>query len=70
MRDGAHVRAPVDSLIRQRLQEAGLRHSVIGGEGSSSQSCCAVCGGTCASRWRNCGAVDATYTLALDLREM
>lgn len=35
MRDGAHVRAPVDSLIRQRLQEAGLRHSVIGGEGST-----------------------------------
>ena len=34
VRDGEHVRAPVDALIRSKLIEAGLSHSVIGGTGA------------------------------------
>lgn len=32
-RDGAHVRAPVDALLRERLQSAGLAFEVIYGTG-------------------------------------
>lgn len=34
MRDGAHVRAPVDALLRQALQRAGLGYSVVAGSGA------------------------------------
>lgn len=32
-RDGEHVRAPVDALIRRALLDAGIGHSVISGQG-------------------------------------
>jgi nicotinamide riboside kinase len=32
-RDGAHVRAPIDALLRQRLQTAGVAYEVIYGTG-------------------------------------
>lgn len=35
MRDGEHVRAPVDALIRQTLSTAGLPHSVVQGQGDA-----------------------------------
>ena len=34
-RDGEHVRAPVDALIRQTLSAAGLSHSVVQGKGDA-----------------------------------
>jgi len=34
-RDGAHVREPVDSAVRQLLAEHGLAWSVIGGQGAA-----------------------------------
>lgn len=33
VRDGEHVRAPVDALIRQALGQAGIGHSVVSGQG-------------------------------------
>jgi nicotinamide riboside kinase len=33
IRDGPHVREPVDTLIRQRLGDAGLPYSVVAGQG-------------------------------------
>lgn len=33
MRDGAHVRAPVDALLRAALQDAGMAYSVVSGQG-------------------------------------
>lgn len=34
-RDGPHVREPVDTLIRQALQAAGLPYAVVAGQGAS-----------------------------------
>ncbi|MGE5453285.1 MAG: AAA family ATPase [Acidobacteriota bacterium] len=34
-RDGEHVRAPVDALIRHTLRHAGVSHSVVQGEGDA-----------------------------------
>lgn len=34
LRDGAHVREPVDGLIRQHLVKAGLSFSVVAGQGA------------------------------------
>lgn len=34
MRDGAHVRAPVDALLREALQRAGVGYSVVAGGGA------------------------------------
>lgn len=36
-RDGEHVRAPVDALIRQTMLNAGLAHSVVSGQGEARQ---------------------------------
>ena len=33
-RDGAHVRAPVDALVRASLQSAGVAYRTVGGSGS------------------------------------
>jgi nicotinamide riboside kinase len=33
-RDGAHVRAPVDALLRQRLDEASMSYRVVYGQGA------------------------------------
>ena len=34
-RDGAHVREPVDALLRAALQQAGLGYSVVYGTGAA-----------------------------------
>lgn len=46
-RDGAHVRPPVDALVRAALQRAGLAYSVVFGTGPARPQAALACARQC-----------------------